>query len=106
LWAASHIPPNGDVVSAILFGFVASLAVAGFFTLDRRTRRRLGDDRWRQLSRATSIVPFAALITGRARIQTWRPLILAAAAAAAAYAWFVLHGHRLMIGIDPLVGLR
>jgi uncharacterized membrane protein len=106
LWAASHIPPNGDVVSVILFGFVASLAIAGFFILDRRMRRRLGRDRWGQLSQATSIVPFAALIAGRARIVSWRPLILAAGVAGAFYVWFVLRGHQLLIGIDPLAGLR
>ncbi len=106
LWAGSHIPPNGDVVSVILFGFVAGLSIAGFFILDRRMRRRLGNGRWGQLSQATSILPFAALIGGHAKIRSWRPLVLAAAAAAVFYAWFILHGHRLLIGIDPLAGLR
>jgi uncharacterized membrane protein len=106
LWGASHIPPNGDVVSVILFAFVSSLAIAGFFILDLRARHRLGPDQWRLLSRATSIMPFAALMAGRARIRSWRPLILAAAAAIALYAWFILQGHQLLIGIDPLASLR
>jgi uncharacterized membrane protein len=104
-WRASHIPPNGDLVSVILFAFVASLAIAGFFVLDRRARRRLGPDQWRKLSRATSIVPFAALMAGRAQIRSWRPLILAAAVAIAFYVWFMLQGHQLLIGIDPLASL-
>jgi len=106
LWAASHIPPNGDVVSVILFGFISCLAIAGFFILDRRLRRRMGPDQWRQLSRATSIVPFAVMTAGRAQIRSWRPLILAAVAAIAFYAWFILQGHQLLIGIDPLASLR
>lgn len=106
LWAATHIPPNGDAVSVILFGVMASLAIVGFFVLDSRMRHRLGNSRWAQLSQATSIVPFAALIRGHTKIMSWRPLILAAAAAAVFYAWFILQGHRLLVGVDPLAGLR
>ena len=106
LWAVSHIPPNGDLVSVILFGFVGCLAGAGFFILDRRMRSRLGADGWEKLARATSIVPFVAVIAGRAQIHSRQPLLLAACAAAAFYAWFVLQGHQLLIGADPLMGLR
>jgi uncharacterized membrane protein len=106
IWAVSHIPPNGDLVSVILFGFVGCLAGAGFFILDRRMRSRLGADGWESLARATSIVPFVAVIAGRAQIHSWQPLLRAACAAAAFYAWFVLQGHQLLIGADPLMGLR
>lgn len=105
LWAASHIPPNGDVVSLIMFGGMALLATAGFAVADRRARRRLGEAQWRQLANATSLVPFAALIAGRARIQISGLLMLSTAAALAAYLWFLLDGHERLIGLDPLARL-
>src|SRR5262249_41683662 len=44
LWALSHIPPNGNVVALILFGGMAGLAFGGFWLIDRRAQRRLGED--------------------------------------------------------------
>jgi uncharacterized membrane protein len=105
LWALCHIPPNGDVVSLILFGGAALLAGGGLAALDRRMRRRLGEERWRTLARCTSIVPFAAILAGRARIRMSGRLLLTVAAAAAAYAWFLLDGHARLIGLDPLAWL-
>jgi uncharacterized membrane protein len=104
-WAGSHIPPNGDVVSLIMFGGMALLAIAGFAVADRRARRRLGEAQWRQLANATSLVPFAALIAGRARIKISGLLMLSTAAALATYLWFLLDGHERFIGLDPLARL-
>lgn len=53
LWGASHIPPNGDVRSLLLFGTVADLALSATQSLSRtelketdrytgRTQARLG----------------------------------------------------------------
>jgi uncharacterized membrane protein len=106
LWAATHIPPNGDVVTAILFRFLAGFSIERFFILDRWMRRRLRSDRWEQLAQKTSMVPVAALIGGRAKIRCWRPLVSPAFVAALCSAWFILQGHRRLIGIDPLAGLR
>ncbi|WP_336490536.1 NnrU family protein [Methylobacterium nigriterrae] len=105
IWAAAHIPPNGDLVSVILFGGMAAFALLGFALLDAKARRRLGPERWRMLSRPTSTVPFAAQLSGRARIGSARPLILPAALALTLYAWFLLQGHVLLIGPDPLAAL-
>ena len=102
IWAATHIPPNGDLVSVILFGGMAAFSVLGFAILDAKARRRLGPEPWSRLSRATSIVPFAAATSGKARLRADRSLILAGTASAALYLWFVLQGHRLLIGRDPL----
>ena len=65
----------------------------------------LGPERWREVAAETSILPFAALLLGRARWNVLRPLILPALMAAALYVWFVLQGHALLIGPDPLAGL-
>ena len=67
LWAWSHIPANGDLVSLIMFGGFGLLALAGFWLVDSRARQRMGIDRWEELARMTSIVPFAAAAAGRAR---------------------------------------
>ena len=105
LWACSHIPPNGDVVSLIMFGGMALLATAGLAVADRRAHGRLGDEQWHELANRTSVVPFVALIAGRARIQISGLLVLSTAAALAAYLWFLLDGHERLIGLDPLARL-
>ena len=105
-WAVAHLPPNGDLASVILFGGLATFSLLGFLLLDAKARRRLGPQRWRALSQATSTVPFWALLIGRARIGAAKPLMLPAALAAALYAWFLLQGHALLIGPDPLATLR
>jgi uncharacterized membrane protein len=98
----AHIPPNGDLVSLILFGGMAAFSLLGFPLLDAKARRRLGCERWARLSGTTSIVPLAALLSGRTRWGAAGPLVGAAIAAAAAYIWFVMQGHRILIGRDPL----
>ena len=102
LWAASHMVPNGDVVSLILFGGMAILALAGLAVVDRRARRRLGEERWKNLAATTSVVPFVALATGRARLRASLRFGLSLVAAAALYLWFLLQGHIWLIGVDPL----
>ncbi len=106
LWALSHIPPNGDMVSLILFGSMAMLALSGFAIVDRRARQRLGAARWQKLAAQTSLVPFAAILAGRAHMRGSTPLLLSLVAAITAYLWFLLQGHKLLIGPDPLAWLR
>ena len=105
IWATAHIPPNGTGVALLLFGAMALFSLFGFILLDLKARKRLGPERWRELAAETSILPFAALLSGRARWNVLRPLILPALIAAALYVWFVLQGHALLIGPDPLAGL-
>jgi uncharacterized membrane protein len=106
IWSVAHIPPNGDLVSVILFGGMAMFSLLGFTLLDAKARRRLGPDRWRILAKRTSIVPFAALLTGRTGLTNVRELIVAGGITAALYLWFILQGHQLLIGLDPLSTLR
>ena len=106
LWAGSHIPPNGDIVSLILFGGMALLTIAGFAVVDSRARRRLGDKRWQMLAAGTSLLPFAAILAGRMRVRLSARLLLSVAVAIAAYLWFLFQGHELLIGPDPLAWFR
>lgn len=105
LWALAHIPPNGDLVSVLLFSGLAAFSLAGFFLLDAKAKRRLGRAEWDALKARSSIVPFAALLAGRTSPGSVRSLVPAAALALGVYVWFLLQGHALLIGLDPLASL-
>lgn len=102
LWSASHLVPNGDLVSLTLFGGLTLLAAAGFGLVDRRTRRRLGETAWQALASRTSVIPFAAALAGRARLSWSHRLSLSVIAALALSVAFVLWGHFALTGTDPL----
>ena len=68
LWALSHIPPNGDLVSVLFFGSLAALALGGTVLIDRKKRLALGSN-WARLAEVTSNIPFAAILSGRSRLR-------------------------------------
>lgn len=105
IWAASHIPANGTLVAILLFGGMAAFSCLGFLLLDIKARKHMGLAQWSARSAGTSIVPFTAMVQGRAGSRSLRALILPALASIAACAWFVLQGHALLVGPDPLAGL-
>ncbi|MCD1635835.1 NnrU family protein [Martelella mediterranea] len=105
IWSLAHIPPNGDVVSLILFGGTGLLALAGIPVLDRRARRRLSEAEWAIVRAQTSVVPFLALIEGRARLRADRDFWLWTGFGLVLYIWFLLQGHLLLIGVDPMAWL-
>lgn len=49
LWAAAHLLANGDLAHLLLFGGFLAMALAGMAALDRRRRRTLGEQAWREL---------------------------------------------------------
>ena len=95
LWAASHVVPNGDLRSLILFGVFALFAVFGIVMSERRNRQNA-------LRQATSIVPFVAIAQGRARLRVDAAMLMALAVAAALTAWLLTGGHAALFGADPL----
>ena len=100
LWAGAHIVPNGDLAHVILFGVFTLFALTGMAAIDRRKRRQLGEAAWARLAQRTSLVPFAALVTGR-----WRPSGVGfdfrrLAAALVLYAALLLL-HPALIGVSP-----
>ncbi len=105
IWSLAHIPPKGDLVSLILFGGMGLLALGGMPLLDRRARRRLSYAEWAAVRAQTSVVPFLAMVEGRAHFHADRSFWLWAGLGLALYAWFLLQGHRLLIGVDPLAWL-
>lgn len=101
LWAIAHVPANGDLVSLILFGGMAVFSLLGMRIVEARARRRLGAERWRALASKTSTLPFAALIAGHSDLRSLGPALPWAALAILLYAWFLVAGHRRLIGVDP-----
>ena len=94
LWAAAHIPPNGDLAHLLLFGSFAAFALLGMRLIDRRKRRQLGG-RWDELVTRMKAAPTAAGFgpaTG-----------LALRLGAAALLYVLLLGlHPLLFGVSPL----
>ncbi|MCB9949059.1 MAG: NnrU family protein [Rhodospirillaceae bacterium] len=102
LWGVAHLPPNGDVVSVVLFGAMTAFAGLGMWAVERRRRRELGPSRWAELAGATSVMPFAALANGRAGLPRDLRCWLGIAAGLGVYALLVLGGHVWLFGVDPL----
>ena len=103
IWAVVHLIGNGDVASLLFFAAMAVVAAAGTVSIDAKRRRTLGAGAWDAFARQTSIVPFAAVVGGRARVSMaelgwWRPL-----AGIVVFA-VVLGGHAHLFGVNPLPG--
>ena len=100
IWASVHLVGNGDAASALFFASLAVVSIAGTVSIDAKRRRALGAATWDGFARQTSIVPFAAALSGRSRLSWpelgwWRP-----GAGLAAYA-LMLGGHAHLIGVSP-----
>jgi len=101
LWALAHAVPNGDLAHVLLFGVFAAFGLIGMRMFDRRKKRAWGADVWAARAANTSLVPFAAIIAGRARITPIlrQPLRIAAGLGA----WIVLlAAHPVLFGVSPL----
>jgi uncharacterized membrane protein len=101
IWATAHLVPNGDLGGVMLFGGLALFCVAGFFVVEKRARRRLGED-WNRIAGATSIVPFSAIVDGRARLSGDAPMTSAFILTAVLTYWLLAGGHTLLFVADPL----
>ena len=67
LFAVGHLIANGDVASIMFFGTFAIVSFLGMFSMDAR-KRALGGEHWDKFFATTSLVPFAAIASGRTRI--------------------------------------
>jgi uncharacterized membrane protein len=102
LWSLVHLVGNGDWASALLFGALFIVAAAGPASIDAKRRRALGAH-WDGFARQTSILPFAAIMSGRnhlvlTELWNWRPL-----AGVLAYI-LMLGGHAHIVGVSPWPG--
>jgi len=103
-WSVGHIPPNGDLRSLLLFGGFAAFSAGGFFMLEKRARRSLGPA-WPSASSRTSVIPFAAVINGKAKITIDVPMAAALLCTVASLVWLLGGGHAALVGADPLLFL-
>jgi len=101
LWAGTHMVPNGDLASLILFGLLLALSLLGPASLDAKRRATLGETEWRRLAEATSSLPLAAVLGGRTRLDL-AGIGLGRVTAAAILYGLLLLAHPWAIGVWPL----
>jgi uncharacterized membrane protein len=99
LWALSHLTTNGELHVVLLATGILVLAIGGMFHIDARRRHALGDA-WTTYAEKTSILPFAAIARGTAKLRRRdiglvRPIIVAVIYVG------ILHTHALVIGASP-----
>jgi uncharacterized membrane protein len=99
LWALSHMVPNGDAASLVLFGSLAVLALLGTLLIDHKFALRRGAQ-WRQFAAASSNLPFGAILAGRQQLVPaeigWRR-----AGVALALYLLLLVIHPWLFGVSP-----
>lgn len=100
LWALSHLLTNGDFASMVMMAGIAVLSFGGMLHIDQRREASLGAA-WGPMKLTTSVLPFAAVASGRTSVDWrgigwWRPLLGLAVYAA------LLHLHVGIIGVSPL----
>ncbi len=100
LWAASHLLTNGDAASMILMAGILVLSLGGMKHIDLRREASLGGA-WGPVKLITSVLPFAAIATGRTTIDWpgigwWRPAVALFLYAA------LLHLHPWLIGVSAM----
>jgi uncharacterized membrane protein len=97
LWALAHILPNGDLASLVLFGALAFLALVGTQAIEAKRRAR-DPEGFARFAAATSNLPLAAIVSGRATLALsdigWARIAIATVLYIA-----ILHGHRWIAGV-------
>jgi len=68
LWALGHIVANGDTVSITFFGSFLVLSLLGTFLMDKKKAAAMGEG-WQAYAGVTSNIPFAAILSGRTRLE-------------------------------------
>ena len=102
IWSAFHLAANGDEASVIFFGSFFVLAAVGPASIDAKRRRKMGAQ-WESFAAHTSIVPFAAAISGRAHLN-WREILDWRMAVALLLFLILLFAHPHLFGVSPFPG--
>ena len=72
------------------------------WAVETRKRKVLGEEQWQKLRGSTSVIPFAALLSGRARWPTDRRTLIGGATGLAVALWLVFGGHFWLFTRNPL----
>ncbi|MBX3227311.1 MAG: NnrU family protein [Labilithrix sp.] len=100
LWALSHLATNGELHVVIVAAAILVLALGGMLHIDARRKATQGAD-WDAYAAQTSVVPFAAIAGGRAKLVPSEIGVIRVAIAAFVYlAFFFAHPH--VIGASPV----
>jgi uncharacterized membrane protein len=99
LWALSHLATNGELNVILLALGIFALAIGGMFHIDARRASDLGDA-WASYAERTSILPFAAMARGKAKVQFKDIGVVRLVVVAIIYI-AILHTHALLIGASP-----
>lgn len=97
LFAAAHLAVNGDAASVILFGSILVLTIGGMLHIDHRRRVTMRSD-WGPIALTTGIVPFAAALQGRTKID-WSGIGLGRLAGGLALYAALVFGHPWIAGV-------
>ncbi|WP_159999996.1 NnrU family protein [Roseomonas sp. 18066] len=100
LWAALHLQARGDLAGLLFFGSLGLVSLAGMPSIDAKLARR-DPAAWQAMAAGSAILPFAAILAGRAPFRPaeigWLTPLLALAL------WLaLLAGHGALFG-SPLV---
>ena len=102
IWSVGHLLANGDLPSLVFFGTFAVISGYGMVLIDKRKRQAFGAG-WPAFRDATSLVPFAAIFSGRQSLKLaeigWLAPVLAAVIFVAAW-W----GHVWIAGVPVGLG--
>lgn len=102
-WSGAHMVPNGEIRWLVLFGVFFVFSLLGMPLSDKRALARLGDGQWRVRGFNTSIVPFAAIVRGKARLRFDATMGISLGIAALLTVWLLFFGgHLWAFGADPL----
>lgn len=105
VWAFAHIPPNGALVSVLVFSLLGVFALLGGMMFDRRRMVKLDPAERRCTERQTSFFPFAALMFSEGRWRwPWRDFAASVALALGLYMALLL-AHPVLFRAYPLAGL-
>ena len=102
LWSLVHLVVTGDTASVVLFGGIVILAVGGMVHIDHR-RAQLADAAWGPIAMRTSLIPFAAVISGRTKID-WAGIGVTRLAGAVMLYGVLVGLHEFAFGVAPLPG--
>ena len=100
LWALCHLCVNGDAASVVLMGGILVLAIGGMLHIDQR-REATMESAWGPFAMTTSLVPFAAILSGRTTFD-WSGIGLWRVALALVLYAALLHFHSWIFGVSAL----
>lgn len=102
LWALSHLAVNGDAASMILMAGILALSLGGMAHIDLRREEALGSA-WGPTRMTTSAIPFAAILSGRTRLD-WKGIGWQRPLAGLALYVVLLYAHPWIAGVAAVPG--